>query len=146
MCSCVAKVTAPPPPAVTHRSRHTRRRASWLALNSPNDSSQTCVGCSSGWPGKQLYRCDKREIGKHTHLWRCRAAFTFCKRFTVPASDSLTATGPAATHRSGDKSLAVATSIQPLCSFLTAITQRRQVMKLSNTNLLMLLVNNVLEN
>ena len=97
-------------------------------------------GCFSAWlRDKDIQTSNSCPVtNSHIHLCCCHAAFTFCKRFTVPASDGLTAIhprcqspcqSPAATHRWGDKTFTGATSNHSPCSFLTAITPCKLVMK-----------------
>lgn len=101
MCSCVAKVTAPPPPTVslshTHMQTHTRTVLNHFDFAKCGRNFGECSS-PHGQTGKETSKCSSVS-GKRTHLCthlcRCHAAaFTFCKRFTVPDSDSLTAMQP----------------------------------------------------
>ena len=144
MCSCFAKVTAPPPPPTdTHKYTHPSYPDSiWLCQNV---LCCNLVDCSWGWLRDRQRMWQTNVVlwlviphtPSYKHLWCCQATFSFCKRFTVPASDSLTAMQPRCQSPAGaqlphtdqkSKSFIAATSLHVFFSFLTAITQCKQLM------------------
>lgn len=146
MCSCVAKVTAPPPPTVslshTHMQTHTRTVLNHFDFAKCGRNFGECSS-PHGQTGKETSKCSSVS-GKHTHAHTCvhtpvplscccihllqkiysswQWQFN-CHAAPVPEPCQ----SPAAAHRLADKSFTGATSIHLPLSVLPGIAQCEQV-------------------